>query len=181
MLVPAFPPFDYYLLAWIALVPLLAALKEKNARAAFLLGTLAGFVYFTGTVYWVSHSMYYYGYLPVVLCVLILILLCLYLSLYIGLFSILFNFLQKNSKIPALFIVPVLWVSIEYLRTYALTGYPWSSLGYSQYSVLPLIQIADITGVYGISFLVAALNGAIFDLLRKKPGETTLLPRWALA
>ncbi len=181
LLVPAFPPLDYYLCAWIALVPFLMSLRDKTTGAAFLLGIIAGFVYFMGTVYWVSHSMYYYGYLPAVVSFLILILLCLYLGLYIGIFSMLFSFVQKNSRVPAVFTVPVLWVFLEYLRTYALTGFPWSLIGYSQYKFLSLIQIADVTGIYGISFLVAAFNGALFDIvvnMQKKSGEKPAFPRW---
>ncbi|RJQ56517.1 MAG: apolipoprotein N-acyltransferase [Nitrospiraceae bacterium] len=183
LLVLSFPPFDYYMLAWTALVPLLTAIWEKNTKASFLLGALAGFAYFLGTLYWVFHSMYYYGYIPMPFSILMVILLCLYLALYTGIFSVLFNYISRSSGLPALFIAPVLWVSLEYLRTYALTGFPWSSLGYSQYRFLFLVQAADVTGVYGISFLVAATNSAVFDVLvswprrlRKEP----LYARWPL-
>ena len=182
MLVPAFPPFDYYLCAWVALVPLLLALRNKTPGAAFLTGFITGFVYFLGTLYWVSHSMYYYGYLPVVICVLVLLLLCAALSVYTGIFSVLFSFIQGKTRVPALIVVPVLWVSLEYVRTYVLTGLPWSSLGYSQYKLLPLIQISDITGIYGVSFLVAALSGAIFDVIAYRSDKTGEVPlnRWPL-
>ncbi len=165
LLITGFQPLDYSLITWFALVPLLTAVRDKNARAALFLGTLAGLVYFLGTIYWVSHSMYVYGNLPAAASFLILLLLCLYLALYTGVFALLFNFLSKRSRVPALLSVPVLWVALEYIRTYALTGFPWALLGYSQYRLLPLIQIADITGVYGVSFLVASLNGAVFDVL----------------
>ncbi len=181
LLITGFPPFDYSLITWFALVPLLIAVWNKNAKTALFLGTLTGLVYFLGTIYWVSHSMYVYGNLPAVTSFLILMLLCLYLALYVGVFSMLFNFLSKRSRVPALFAVPVLWVSLEYLRTYAFTGFPWALLGYSQYKLLPVIQIADITGVYGVSFLVAALNGAVFDVFfyrRKRSGGMPLLAGW---
>jgi len=79
--------------------------------------------------------------------------------------------------------VPVIWVTLEVLRTYALTGFPWGLLGYSQYKFLMLIQIADITGVYGISFLVASINGAIFDLVLHWPEKQRRMPlfgQWPL-
>jgi apolipoprotein N-acyltransferase len=154
LLVFAFPPFDFFPLAWMALVPLFLAVGEKNAKTSFMLGTLTGFAFFLGTIYWVFHSMYFYGYIAAPLSALILILLCLYLAVYIGIFSVLFNYFSKSSSLPAFFIVPVLWVTLEFLRTYVpILGFPWSSLGYSQYKLLPLIQIADVTGIYGISFL----------------------------
>jgi len=183
LIVLSFPPFDYYPLAWIALVPLLLSIWEKNAKMSFLLGMLTGLVYFLGTIYWVFHSMYFYGYISAPLSALILILLCLYLAVYTGVFSLICSYILKSTRLPALFIVPVLWVTLEFLRTYALTGFPWSSLGYSQYKFLFLIQLADITGVYGVSFFVAAINGAIFDviffwpkMMRKEP----LFPRLPL-
>jgi apolipoprotein N-acyltransferase len=174
-LVFTFPPFDFYPLAWFALVPLLISLTGKTLKDAFLIGTLTGFVYFVGTVYWVFHSMYYYGNIPAVLSVLIVVALCLYLGIYVGIFSMLFNYLSRFSRYPALFIAPVLWVILELVRTYAFTGFPWSVLGYSQYKFTSLIQIADITGVYGISFLVLAVNGAIFDILHL-PKKVNTMP-----
>lgn len=184
MLVLAFPPFDFFPFAWIALVPLFIALWEKNAGTSFLIGTLTGFVFFLGTIYWVFHSMYFYGYIAAPLSALILILLCLYLALYTGVFSVLFNYISKRSRLPALMIVPFLWITLDVMRTYApILGFPWSSLGYSQYKFLPLIQIADVTGIYGISFLVAAINSAIFDVIfywPKKMMKEPLLPRWPL-
>ncbi|MEE8329950.1 MAG: apolipoprotein N-acyltransferase [Thermodesulfovibrionia bacterium] len=183
LLVLGFPPFDFYPLAWIALIPLFVSLMEKRAKASFYLGMLTGFVYFTGTVYWIFNSIYFYGNIPAFLSLLILIALCLYLGAYVGVFSVLLNFLSRNSRLPVLFIAPVLWVTLEFLRTYALTGFPWSVLGYSQYKFLTLIQISDITGIYGVSFLVAALNGAIFDVMVYWPKRLSRMPlygRWQM-
>ncbi|MDH4028198.1 MAG: apolipoprotein N-acyltransferase, partial [Nitrospirota bacterium] len=183
LLIPAFPPYDIYPLAWIALIPLLAALWKKNIKASFALGFLTGFIYFLGTVYWVFNSMYYHGSVPAVMSGLMLALLCGYLALYVGAFSVFFNIISEDTRIPSLVLVPVVWVSLELFRTYALSGFPWSVLGYSQYKLLPLIQIADMTGIYGVSFIVAALNGAMFDVAvwwPKKSREMPLLPRWPL-
>ena len=69
----------------------------------------------------------------------------------------------RNTKLPALLIAPVFWVVLEFLRSYIFTGFPWSSIGYTQYKFLTMIQIADITGIYGVSFLVVAVNGALAD------------------
>ncbi|UCD34602.1 MAG: apolipoprotein N-acyltransferase [Nitrospiraceae bacterium] len=178
-LVLSFPLFDYYALAWGALVPLLIAVRGRTIQTSFFLGLLTGFIYFAGTIYWVYHSMFYYGNVPLVFSILLLIVLSLYLALYPAVFAILFT--RIGTGLPALLTAPVLWVSLEYLRTYALTGFPWSLLGYSQYQFLPLIQIADITGVYGVSFLVAAVNGAIYDMAFHWPGQVKEQPlalRW---
>ncbi len=176
LLALGFQPFDLYIFPWVAIVPLLIALRGKSPLPSFLLGLLTGFTWFLGTIYWVFHSVYFYGNIPAVISVLMLAMLCLYLGSYVGLFSMLFNAVTKDSKLPALLIVPLLWVSLEFLRTYLLTGFPWALLAYSQYKSLYLIQIADITGVYGVSFLVAALNGLLFDLAvnRESKGRTAV-------
>lgn len=183
LLILSFPPFDFFLLALIALVPLLIALSDKDYRASFLLGTITGFIYFVGTIYWVFNSMYFYGHIPAIISLFLMIALCLYLGIYTGIFSLIFNHLSYRSRFPALLLVPVIWVTLEVLRTYAFTGFPWGLLGYSQYKFLILIQIADITGVYGISFIVASINGAIFDLVLHWPKKQRRMPlfgRWPL-
>jgi apolipoprotein N-acyltransferase len=184
LLVLGFPPFDFFPLAWIALIPLLYTIWEKKTKASFFLGTLTGFVCFTGTTYWIFNSVYFYGDIPAIFSLLIVFVLCLYLGLYLGVFSMLFTYLSRHSKFPALFIAPVLWVTLEFVRTYALTGFPWSVLGYTQYTFLPVIQIADITGVYGVSFLIVAVNGAIFDVVAYWPNRLARMPlvdRWPMA
>jgi len=182
LLVLSFPPFDLYMFSWIALLPLLISLYGKSPKRAFFLGLLSGLVYFSGIIFWVFNPLYFYGGIPLILSIILVIALCVYLSLYVGVFSILFNYLLSRSRFPALFLAPVLWVTLEFLRTYAFTGFPWSILGYSQYKFLIFIQIADITGVYGISFLIMAINGALFDLLilPKRQIEMPLFERWPM-
>ncbi|MBI3355766.1 MAG: apolipoprotein N-acyltransferase [Nitrospirae bacterium] len=64
-----------------------------------------------------------------------------------------------------IFFAPCFWIALEWLRTYLLSGLPWCLLGYSQYRELDLIQFADHTGVYGVSFLVVLVNLALAELL----------------
>lgn len=177
-LVFCFPAADLFFLAWIALVPFLLSLYRKKTRQAFIAGLGLGIVYFFGTLYWIYHSVHYYGGVPFAVSILIVILLCAFLSLYTGLFAVLFSSTIRNTKLPALLIAPVFWVVLEFLRSYIFTGFPWSSIGHSQYRFLPLIQIADITGVYGVSFLVVSVNGALADifLLKRRTREMPLFP-----
>lgn len=80
--------------------------------------------------------------------------------------------LKKFNNLPLTIVAPFLWVSIEYVRSFLMTGFPWLFIGHTQYKYLSLIQIADITGVYGISFLIVLINAAIADLLVFfKPGQ----------
>jgi apolipoprotein N-acyltransferase len=178
LLALAFPRFDLSVLAWISFVPLLFSLWKKDSRESFVAGFAFGMVYFFGTLYWIYHSINHFGGAPFFASIVIVLLLCAYLSLFPAFFSMLFSLTYKKTKLPALFIAPVLWVSIEFVRSYALTGFPWSSVGYTQYRFLSLIQISDITGIYGISFLIISFNGFIADLLliRDKVKEMPLFP-----
>lgn len=164
LLILSFPTFDLYPLAWIAFVPFLLSLWDKKPADAFVTGMVMGVFYFAGTLYWISHSINHYGGLPLSLSLLVVLILCLYLSLYPGLFAVFFSTKIKSTRLPAMLLAPVFWVTFEFIRSYALTGFPWSSIGYSQYRFLYGIQFADITGIYGVSFLVLAVNGAIADI-----------------
>jgi len=168
LLVFSFPKAELFPLAWIALIPLLISLYDKDHWAAFKSGFCFGIVYFYGTLYWIYHSIHYYGAVPLVPSILVVLVLCMYFSLYTAFFALLYAANMKRTDMPALIVAPLLWTTLEFLRSYVLGGFPWSSLGYSQYTFLPVIQIADITGVYGVSFLIVAVNAAFVDVFLYK-------------
>ena len=178
LLVLCFPTIDLFLVAWVALVPFLISLYDKDPKQSFRAGIVLGVPYFFGTLYWIYHSINHYGGVSLIGSVAIVVLLCLYLSLYTGVFALLFSTTIRRTKLPALLLAPAFWVVLEFLRSYIFTGFPWSSIGYSQYKFLGIIQIADITGIYGISFLVVAVNGALADIffLKKRTGDMPLFP-----
>jgi apolipoprotein N-acyltransferase len=165
LLILVFPQWNIKELAWFSLVPLLFAVRGKGAYQGFLLGSLAGFVFNLGLVYWVTVSMTTYGKLPMVLAVLVLCLFALYLSLFISVPVCCSCYVEKKQGIDSTITLPFFWIASEYTRSWFLTGFPWENFGYSQYQILPIIQMADITGVYGISFLLVMVNGAVFSLL----------------
>lgn len=178
LLILCFPTIDLYILSWFVLVPFLLSLYDKEPKQAFLAGVFFGIPYFFGTLYWIYYSISNYGNISFVVSIIIVALLCLYLSLYTGFFAFLFAMTIKRTNLPSLFIAPIFWVVIEYLRSYLFTGFPWSSIGYTQYKFLTLIQIADITGIYGVSFLVLAVNGALADIffIRRRVKDMPLFP-----
>ena len=178
LVILAFPVFDFFFLAWIALLPLLISLWQRTPKEAFKAGYIFGIIYFFGTLYWIYHSITVFGGIPLIASLCIVFLLCLYLGLYPAIFSWLFISIIRKTKLPALFIAPIVWVVLEFLKSYLFSGFPWASIGYSQYRFLHMIQVADITGIYGISFLVVAVNGAIFDivLLKRRLREMPLYP-----
>ena len=157
----SFPPFDFYALSWIAFMPLFIAIKQEKPRTAFYLGWWGGLVGSLILLYWVTISMANYGGLPWLATVPVLILLTAYVAIYWAGFSALWVFLRTQSNLPDVLLAPILWVSLEWIRGHALTGFPWGLLGYSQYLNLSIIQVADLTGVYGVSFLIILVNSSI--------------------
>jgi apolipoprotein N-acyltransferase len=150
---------------WIALLPLLAALlgndKQGNPLAlgqGAALGYASGFVWYLGNCYWVYQTMYLYGGLPKPIAAGILVLFCLYLGLYHALFgALLAAFRIRFGRQAAPLLVPFAWVAVELARA-RITGLPWDLLGVAQVDSPVLTRLAPITGVYGISFIIAAVN-----------------------
>jgi apolipoprotein N-acyltransferase len=159
LLTAAFPRMGIWGAAWLALVPLLWALRDLPPALAFRLGLVAGGVHYLTLIYWVAYTMRTYGHLPWFLCVSILVLFCTYLALFTGVFAAtLAGF--SSRPLALLLAAPVLWTGLEYLRSFLLSGFPWGLLGYTQVNWLPVIQLADLVGVYGVSFLVVLVNAA---------------------
>ena len=152
----SFFPMNWGLVAWIALVPLLALIRgRQSTRAAFLTAWLGGFLFFIAALQWarVAHP-YMYG---------TWVMLSLYCSLYFALSVPLLRRLDR--VVPMTLSLPLVWASLEYLRAHLLTGFAWYFLGHTQHDFLPLIQITDLGGVYAVTALVAAGNGLLFEFL----------------
>jgi apolipoprotein N-acyltransferase len=158
---------------WIALVPLLWALlgntKTGNPltlRQGAALGYICGFIWYLGNCYWIYQTMYLYGGLAKPIAAGILVLFCLYLGLYHALFgTLLAAFRRRFGRQTALLLVPFAWVAVELARA-RITGLPWDPLGNAQVDNPLLIRLAPITGVYGLSFIIAAVNALWLIRLR---------------
>ncbi len=163
LLILSFPNFNLFPLGWIGLIPLLIALQSTSSwKFAFLHGYLTGAIFFLGLVYWISLL---YPFANIFLTIFAWVLLAAYLALYVGIFSGLLHGLPWKSGLPFIFIVAALWTGLEWVRSWFLTGFPWGSMGYTQWNNLPAIQIASITGVHGVSFIVVLLNATIADII----------------
>lgn len=143
-------------LAWIALVPLFIYCRKTAPGTTALLGLAAGTLYHLLLVYWVTISMETYGGLQPLVSWPALFLLAFYMGLYFGLFCLIIS-LTKNHT-PLLWFPPLLWVCLDFMRGFLLTGFPWMDLGYSQYQHPLLIQTADLVGHHGITFLLVLAN-----------------------
>ncbi|MDD4980214.1 MAG: apolipoprotein N-acyltransferase [Candidatus Omnitrophica bacterium] len=147
----SFPNFNLWLFAWFGFVPLFFAIQGKSKTKAFLLAYLTGFIFWLGIIYWLIHVTFSGMFV-----------LALYLALYFGIFGLIISTYNLQLTTYSFFFIPSAWVLLEYARSHLFTGFPWVLLGYSQYLNLPVVQIADITGAWGVSFLVMLVNVAIY-------------------
>ncbi len=182
LLIFIFPALNFSILSWIALIPLLLSIKNKSLKESFLLGFLAGLIAFSGLLYWLILTLVRYGGISYGVSLFVFLLLVSYLALYIACFSWAFRFFTIRFPVSGFRFLygGCLWVSLELLRTYLFTGFPWVLLGYSQWRSLAIIQISELTGVYGVSFLIVMVNVAIAQATEikdiKKRMKILLLP-----
>jgi apolipoprotein N-acyltransferase len=145
----------------VALAPLLLAVQGAPVSRAFLLGLITGFIYFTGTLYWITIVMSQYGGLSFVVAVLVNALLIAYLALFPAAFAMVTARLSVAMGPASLVAAPFAWVATELGRAYLFTGFPWVLLGYSQATVLPIAQFASVFGVWGLSAIQAGVSAAL--------------------
>ena len=161
-----FPVFNLEFLAWIALIPLLYAVyKSKGFKESFLYGLIAGIVSYVIILYWIVYTVSKFGALPYYIAVFALILLASYLALYVALFAGFSKIILNRYKKLSFILIPSSWVFFEFLKSKLLTGFPWENLGCSQYLNIPFIQISNIIGVFGLSFIIVLVNYAIFGFI----------------
>ena len=160
LLASAFPKPNFAGFAWIAPALMLFAARGKNGADAARAGCVAGFSFWLASLYWLL-LIPYPGF-PILGWVL----LAAYLSLFVAAWVWLLagkagegGWAQRTGwSIGG----AAAWVALEMVRARFLGGFPWSFVGVSQYKIVPLIQIAAITGVYGVSFLVIWFSLALY-------------------
>jgi len=156
LLALSFPPHDLELFAWVAMAPLLLAIRGVRPGAAFSLAFVAGICSFMGVFYWIN-TIKGFTYRDFMI-------LGVYLGGYFGIFGLLFGLIDERMRLPSALTAPALFVAMEYARSHAgFMQLPWALLGHSQYLDLVMVQIASFTGVFGVSFLVVMSGAALAD------------------
>jgi apolipoprotein N-acyltransferase len=153
-----FPPMEWGPLAWIALTPLFWLATVVGAPGRTYLAAWAG-----GLVFWILAVPWlrligpgaWIGW----------IVLGAVFSLWWPLFLALARWARFRLGVPLILAAPIAWVTVEYLRAYFLTGFPWYYLAHSQYRFIHVIQIADVTGSLGVSLLIAMVNAWLVELV----------------
>lgn len=157
LLILAFPDFEWWWTAWLALVPLMWAVeREGKATPAFMLGWLFGTAFFFGTCWWLTYAPIHYAGVPPWLAYLLILVACILTGLFPGLFAAILARLLRRVGNWAFLAAPFVWVFTEFAR-YWLTGNDWNAVGYSQ-AFGPDVVWASFGGVLLVSFVYVAVS-----------------------
>ncbi len=174
----AFPSLDLGVLAWIALIPLLAVLSRVPPARGAWLGFVHGVAFFGLLLPWIPGVVSGYGGLAWPVGVAVGALLVAILALFHALFGAVQAALFRRLGDGALLAAPAAWVVLaEWLRLFPVGGFPWGYLGYTQHRSPGLLQLAPWGGVFGLTLLVVAVNAAACAALtslassRPRPGR----------
>ena len=154
----AFTPLDFGPLGWLCLVPLLALVRiERPVRRMYTAVFAGGLAFWGLALQWLrlGHPAMYAAWAA----------LAVYMALYFPLFVALARVAVWRLRLPLALTVPIVCVGLEALRGYLMTGFSWYYLAHTQYRWIELIQISDLVGAYGVSFLVAMAAACAAELL----------------
>jgi apolipoprotein N-acyltransferase len=171
LLAAAFPKVGIAGFAWIAPALLVFAAQNKSGGDAFRAGYLGGFSFWLAALYWLLLIPYRWHSLPLGPALGWLALsayLALYFAVWLWLLSR-FTFHVSRSWLHRTIwslAGAAIWVGLEMIRARLLGGFPWNFIGGSQCKLVPLIQIAAVTGVYDVSFLVVWTSLSLFSAAR---------------
>ena len=200
LLAASFPKIGIAGLAWVAPALMLLAASGKRGGDCFRLGYVAGLAHYLASLYWLL--LIPVAWFPI----LGWLALSAYLALYPATWVWLVTAIARNSRLevtnPAAALSPmfqataetlpwnwgqrmlwafsgaVIWVALEMIAARLFSGFPWNLLGASQFQLLPLIQIASVTGIYGVSFLVVWTSLSLLSAARVILARPTLRSAW---
>ena len=162
-IIPFFNP-NLYLISWIALIPFLYSLKKSNYKKIFYQAWLLGFIIMLGVGYPLYFPIKSFSDFPSFLVTLLLVLLFALLSIIYGLWGKVYKIIEKKNNFnPLLF--SLTWFGLEIIRHIILNFFPLGYLGYTQANFNQIIQLADLGGVFLVSFIIVLINTLIFKFI----------------
>ena len=151
----SFTPVELSPLAWVALVPLCQLLRLRTLpRRCLFLVWLVAVIWAGATLQWMRLGH------PAMFLALAA------LSVYVGLYIPAFVWIGRRciaQRLPLWLAVPIVWTALEFIRAYLLTGFSWYYLGHTQYRWISLIQISDVVGAYGVTFVIAMVSASLAE------------------
>jgi len=165
LMILAFPPFNIFAVAFIATIPLnIIIYKTDKVRYLLLSSVFFVFIFFGVLLFWIASFMLKETGALIAFLVLFTIMFLLVVLFY---FPAMFLSNKLSKYIPSLrwLIVPLVFTSMEYMRTVGFLGFPWGIIAYSQWQFLSFIQISDVTGMFGVSFLLYLFNSVLANII----------------
>ncbi len=169
LLILAFPDFEYWFLAWFALVPLMWAVEREKASTAksSVIGWIFGTIFFFGTCWWLTFAPIHYAGFPPILAYFLLFCVTTVTGLFPGIFAAILSVLLRRFGSRAFLAAPVVWVACEFAR-YWITGNNWNGVGYSQAFRSNLVEFAVFGGVLAVSWLSVIFNAIFYVAIRRR-------------
>ena len=158
---------EWWPIAYLCLVPwVLAVVRAQRARWLYFCSWLFGFVFYILNLYWMWDVTAAGA-----------VALALFQSIHFPIMAWPLRHMRRERGWPLYLLLPPVWVAGELSRATSLSGFPWFFLSHSHYRVLPMIQISDLVGAYGLSFVIAAVNGLAAEMLvRTRPAPRLFRP-----
>ena len=167
----ALPPLDLWPLAWVAPIPWVWLVRrpQLDGRRPYAALAVAGFCFWMATLHWLRlpHPATSIGWVAI----------SLYFAVYLPAFVGLARVAVHRLRVPVILAAPVVWTGLELARAHLLTGMTMGSLGYTQYRWIALIQLSDLAGIYGVSFLVMFVAASLTRII---PGDGCRWTFWPL-
>lgn len=158
----SFPNYNLPLLAWIAVALLMLASLGARTRDAALYGFINGALFYPLSVPWIDTVMQQYGNVGPFAAAGILALMTLAGALFPLAFAVLVSRAGKRSLGAACALAPFLWVTLEFARAHLpIIAFPWNLIGYAASGNLALVQLTTVTGIFGLSLVVAGFNALV--------------------
>jgi len=167
MLTASFAPFNLYLLAPVLVVPVLLAGLSLDPRSAARCAFWFGFGLFLSGTYWLYVSVHVIGMAPLWIAITLMLGLVFIMATFFAVTGWLISRLTGGDSMRLILVGPAVWVVMEWVRGWFLSGFPWLSLGYSQIDS-PLAGWAPLLGIYGVSWLLLiSAGGFVLAITRR--------------
>jgi len=158
----SFPSYNLWLLAWISVGLLILASYGARLTVAPLYGFLHSLVFYPMCLMWIEVVVHQYGNVPPLIAAGLVLLIAILFGMICTVFSWGVALGSRTGPAFACALAPFLWVALEFARAHVpIIGFPWNLAGYAASGNLALLQLTSITGIYGLSFLVAGFGALV--------------------
>ena len=158
----AFPNYNLSLLAWISICLLILASYRARPAVAPIYGFLHGVIFYTVSLTWIQVVIHQYGGIDPVTSAALLLLMGIAGGVIVAIFSWAIALASRKGAAFVCLLAPFLWVAIEFLRArLPIIGFPWNLAGYAASGSLALVQLTTITGIYGLSLMIAGWSSLL--------------------